>query len=361
MFSFTARAQLVEYSTEILQLDPDVRVESVTRDGTDLEIVHLGNGQHIEIPVDAALKQGLKPEEFEGARENARLVYEGLVRALASNEFNGTMTIGQDSTAVVLDSTVDGVKVKRFSWFRAWLRQRLTTGVMAMDPSLMKTVPEGLSVDRKFVRFLRVAWQFVLVETVHAGVDYWDRFWSAPKLVEFGLSVDVKVEPQVFIGKFNPTQKVRALRNSYALGLELSFDKSKKRFHIRSRLRREKGSGGLGMPAAKLEFKLFQTDGTHKAQGGQSWYPISPPVASFVLDRDFGGHYFAQGITFGVNSGDLIPGSTLTNTFATYAQKENAVDLRVIPQKVETLFDQAVTKALTPMRAPTCSALFAAI
>jgi hypothetical protein len=220
-------------------------------------------------------------------------------------------------------------------------------------------IPKDFTAFQKTKRALFIAWQFAWVETVHSGIRYYDNIKAAPKFVEFGVSVDVKVEPQVFIGKFNPTQKVKALRNSYALGFELSFDRKTKRVAIRTRLRREKGAGGLGLPAAKLELKMFETDGTHRVQGGQSWYPISPPFASFVLDRDHGGHYFAQGITFGANTGDLIPGSTLTNTFANYQQKENAIDFRRIPKHVENVIDHAVTSVLTPVRAPMCSSLFA--
>ncbi len=362
-FSVSSRASsFIEYSPEILQLDPDVRVESVTRDGQDLEIVRLGNGQSVEIPVDPALKQGLKPEEFNELREASRVVYENMVRVITSDHFNGLMSFSNTGAAVVLSAKAGDTKLKRFNWFRTKLRQGLTTGIMTMDPDLMKSVPSNLTVDQKLARFLKVAWQFVIVETVHAGIQYYDKFWSAPKLVEFGISIDVKVEPQIFIGKFNPTQKVKALRNSYALGLEMSFDFKRMRGMIRTRLRREKGAGGLGLPAAKLELKIFQTDGTHRVQGGQSWYPISPPFASFVLDRDRGGHYFAQGITIGANSGDLIPGSTLTNTFANYQQIENPIDLKIIGEKAQEAFDAAATtllSPLTPTRAPMCSSLFA--
>jgi|GEM_PF-6720654 len=324
----------VESTVETVQLDPQVRVESVTRDGQDLEVVHLGNGQDVEIPVDSKVFANLNPGDAEAAKEEAREVYEIFVKGITSNEFSGVMDITPGDQAQVVRTSINGQPKKRFPIFRAWLRQRITTGAMAMNMDMYKPAPEGLKANEKLVRFLKLSWQFVLVETVHAAIDYYDQLKTSPRLVEFGVSIDFKIEPQIFIGKFNPTQKVKALRNSYALGFEFSFDKAKKRASFRTRLRREKGSGGLGLPAVKFEAKLFQTDGTHRVQGGKSWYPVSPPVASFVFDRDHGGHYFAQGLTFGFNTGDLIPGSTLTNTFADYQQKENVIKFSQIPKSL---------------------------
>lgn len=372
LMSFAARAQsLVEYSTETLQLDPEVRVESITRpDGVDIEIVHLGNGQTVEIPVEKSALEGLNSADAQAAREEAREAFEVFVRGVTSPDFNGAMDISSDGRGEVLASKVDGQPVKRFglvsAWLndktkpaRIWLRQRLTTGIMANDPEMYKPAPEGIAGKAKLARMLKLAWQFVLVETVHAGFNYYDRFKAAPKMVEFGLSFDLKIEPQIFIGKFNPTQKVKALRNSYAFGVEFSFDKQAKRGRFRTRLRREKGSGGLGLPAAKVEGKFFVTDGTHNVQGGQSWYPISPPFASFVLDNDHAGHYFALGLTVGANTGDLIPGSTLTNTFANYQQKENAIDFASLPKKAAQAIQSLGPTGSSPIGAPmTCSALF---
>jgi hypothetical protein len=370
MFSFGARAlpgnlspeSSTQYSLQRISLDPEVRVESITRGGEDVEVVHLGQGEDVEIPVDMSIAKSLTPSQASEAREDSRRMLEGVAHAITSEEFNGEMAVDEDGTAEVLTATVDGVKAKRNPIFRQWLRRKLTTGWHEIRPDIMKGVPAGLSRMQKMKHMLQMAWQFAWVETVHSAIAYYDGFKAdRSKLVEFGLSVDLKIEPQIFIGKFNPTQKVKALRNSYALGLEVSFDKSKKRVIIRTRLRREKGSGGLGLPAAKLELKVFETDGTHRVQGGQSWYPVSPPFASFVLDRDHGGHYFAQGITFGANTGDLIPFSTLTNTFADYQQKENALSLRSIPMKISSAFTSSTTPSTPPSSgAMVCSALFAA-
>ena len=102
MFSFGAHAQIVEYSTEMVRLDPEVRVESITRDGVDLEVVHLGNGEIVEIPVDMSLAKNLSYADARDAREDSRRLLEGFTHAISSSEFNGIMDIDENGQAEVV-------------------------------------------------------------------------------------------------------------------------------------------------------------------------------------------------------------------------------------------------------------------
>ena len=333
-----AKAQEVVYAPGTIAAASGTRVSIINRDGQEFQVVRFADGDSIESPIDwkAAEVDGveLRPEEKATSLEDAREILELTLNQVFSDDFNGEMT-SDGKTSEVLDATFEGVPLKRDNWLKR---------AFTINPELNKPLPKGMKTTAKMKRFAQNAWQFIFVETVHAGIDYVQRFKRAPKMIEFGFSTDIKVEPQIFIGKFNPTQKVKALRHSYGLALEISFNRQTKRLAIHTRLRREKGSGGLGLPSAKIEFKIFETDGTKGVQGGRSWYPVSPPLASFVFDRDHQGHYFAQGITFGLNTGDLIPGSTLTNTFADYQQVKDPVDFaKVMKRALPTKRTSALT------------------
>lgn len=348
--SSAAAVSEMNLSLAELEIESSVKVETVKslEAGTEI-LVHLPNGENIEIPVNLAGTDSLSPEEKEKAIEDAREILELTTNAILSDEFNGAMVVGTDQLANVLEASPDSVKALRHNWLKR---------AFQINPEMYRPMPKGLPFPDKFKRFISMSWQFIFVETVHAAIDYYKNIRSAPEFLEFGISVDLKIEPQIFIGKFNPTGKVKALRRSYGLALELGFNKVSRRLFLRTRLRRERGSGGLGLPAVKAELKVFQTDGTRSAQGGQSWYPVSPPVASFVLDRDHSGHYFAQGLTIGFNTGDLVPGSTLTNTFAHYQQTQDAVRLDVLPSLIHENLKKA-TRLILPRGPRTCTDLFA--
>jgi hypothetical protein len=208
-------------------------------------------------------------------------------------------------------------------------------------------MPKGLKASQKLVRLLQMTWQFVFVETIHAGINYYkDMRKTSPRFTEFGIALDFKLEPQVFIGKFNPGKNIKVMSRNYALFFEVSYSRTQHKVMVRTRYRREQGAGGLGLPGAKAELKVFQSDETRGAYKGKGWYPVSPPLLSFVLDSSE--HYFAQGITIGLNSGDLVPGSTLTNTFTQFVQTENDLRLVEAPKVVSDTFVNLANRAFQP-------------
>ena len=264
------------------------------------------------------------------------------MRGALSEDFAGSIVLDEMGGASVLAVDPAIATAKPVNLFKR---------LFAFNHDAYKPMPKNLSAIGRLTRLVKLAWQFVFIETIHAGIDYYKQIGRvSPKFTEFGIAVDFKIEPQVFIGKFNPTQKVRLLSRNYALFFEISYSKTQHRVMVRTRFRREKGAGGLGLPGAKAEVKVFQSDETHMPYRGKSWYPISPPVLSLVLDSS--DHYFAQGFTVGVNSGDLIPGSTLTNTFTDFAQGENLIKFEEVPQAVVETFVRTANGILPRSLAP---------
>jgi hypothetical protein len=314
------------YTTQA-QVNSEIKVESSQRNGEELQLVYLPDGHFIEIPVDLnsfeISKSGLTINQIAEAREESREVLELTLRGLLSDDF---------TTAIALDTTNEAVTLKPSKSKPDSKPINIFKKIFAYNHQLYSPAPKNLSAPLKLKRFVQTLWQFVFVETIHASANYYKEYKSvAPRFTEFGIALDLKVEPQIFIAKFNPTQKVKILSRSYAIFFEVAYSRTEKRLMLRSRFRKEKGAGGLGLPAIKGELKVFQSDGVKTAYRGKSWYPVSPPVASFVLDSSQ--HYFAQGITIGVNTGDVIPGSTLANTFTEFVQSESRFEIEEVQQK----------------------------
>ncbi len=326
--------------TKKVSVNTDIRIEPTTRNGEDFEIVHLPNGEFVEIKVDlnssAIVNSQLNPNEINQLREESRKALELTLRAVLSEDFNGAISVNDINEAVVINLSEKSDKQKPVNLFNK---------VFAYNNDLYRAAPSNLRASEKLKRFIQMAWQFVFVETLHAGVKYFKQFELVrPRFTEFGFAMVFKIEPQVFIGKFNPTQKIKKLSRNYALYFEISYDRIARKINLRTRYRREKGTGGLGLPAFKAELKIFESDGADKAYKGKSWYPISPPLVSFALDSSE--HYFAQGITIGFNTGDLVPGSTLTNTFTQFVQRtDHVISVTEVPRAVSVQFENAISNS----------------
>lgn len=358
-FSSPVRADesaINSWTTSAAQIDPEIRVESITRNNDLYEVVHLPGGETVEIPVDmdaAEIRQsGLSTADLNAAREESREILELSLRGLLSNDFGGEIVVGEQGEAATLSPVTSNSSNRSFNFFKKFFE---------FNHEVYKPMPRGLRVSQKARRLLQMTWQFVFVETVHAGIDYYRQMsQAAPRFIEFGIAVDFKLEPQIFVAKFSPTKKIKALSRNYALFFEISYSRALHRVMVRTRFRREKGAGGLGLPAVKAELKFFESDGARSPYKGKAWYPISPPVLSFVLDSS--DHYFAQGITIGINSGDLVPGSTLTNTFTEFAQGENLIKFQDIPHQAAEAFSRAARGILPHAKPPVhkvmCSQLF---
>ncbi len=328
----------------------EIRIESTVRDGQNVEILHLPDQETLELstPLSSAelAELQLSPEQIELAREDARQVLELTLKGALSKEFTGDISTTLNGPALALKPNDPATNRTVSDFFK-----RLFYSPSSNSPSISRKVSE------KFKQSIRNIWKFVFIETLQAGRDYYRQFKNnRSRFTEFGLALDIKLEPQIFISKFNPTQKIKLFSRSYGLFLEISYSRTEKRVMIRTRYRQEKGTGGLGLPAMKAEFKFFESDGRRGAYRGKSWYPISPPLVSFVLDSS--SHYFAQGITIGINSGDLVPGSTLTNTFTQFVQTDNTqINLeRFVPTRDGLVdFQQRVLRVKPTIR--TCQQL----
>lgn len=301
----------------------DVRIEGAIRDGRPIEILHLPDQEtlELEVPLDSPelAETQLSPEQVDLAREDARKILELTLKGALSNEFTGDISTAENGPTIGLQPDDPNTSKKVSGFFK-----RIFFSQGSDSPSLNRRVSE------KFKQSIRAVWKFVFVETAKAGVDYYRQFKkNRSRFTEFGIALDIKLEPQVFISKFNLTKKIKLFSRSYALFLEISYSRTAKRVMVRTRYRREKGTGGLGLPALKAEFKFFESDGNRGTYRGKSWYPVSPPLVSFVFDSS--SHYFAQGITVGFNSGDLVPGSTLTNTFTEFVQTDNTRQVLELP------------------------------
>jgi hypothetical protein len=316
-------------------VDQGIHVESKTIDGREVEIVRLSDGIPFEIPAHLDSREvresGLTLDEVAQAREQAREALELTLRGLASDDFNGEMIVDADGTAQTLEVSKDGKKLAP---------KNIMKQMFAFNHGVYQPMPKGLTATATVKRFAMMAWQFVLVETIHAGIAYYKQFRRvAPRFNEFGIAFDLKIEPQLFVAKFNPTKRFKATSHNWAAYFEIAYSFKLKRALIHTRFRKEKGSGGLGAPALKAELKIFESDGTKAPYKGKAWYPISPPIASFVLDSSE--HYFAQGITIGFNSGDLIPFSTLTNTFTDFVQVNDSVNFVEVPHMAVEALNRA--------------------
>lgn len=348
-----AWAEVTDYAMVPARLDNNIRVESVQKNNGQYEVVQLPDGSIVEIPITITPAQiyqsGFTFDQVEEVREQARETLELTLKGVLSEDFSGQIIVGNQEAAVLKPK---GSKTLNF------FKKLFAYNNQAYEP-----IPKDLKPTQKLTSLVKMVWQFVFVETIHAGIDYYKQIKRVgPRFNEFGIAVDFKIEPQIFVGKFNPTQKFKVLSKSYALFFEVSYSRTLHRVMLRSRFRREKGSGGLGLPAVKAELKVFQSDGKDQAYKGKAWYPISPPLVSFVLDSSE--HYFAQGITVGLNTGDLVPGSTLTNTFTEFVQTENHIQLNDVPQQATDMVLRAANGILPqaqPVQIKMCSQLFSLI
>lgn len=339
------------FSVGPAKVSSEITVESKTIDGEAVEIVHLPDNESFTISagIDAqALRaSGLTDLQIAEIREDSREALELTMRGVLSPDFGGALVVGENGDAAAIQIKENGVNEKPVNLFKK---------LFAYNHSVYKAAPAGLSKLAHLKRFAQMVWQFVFIETIHAGIEYYKGFRGAvPRFNEFGIALDFKIEPQVFIAKFNPTAKIKSLSRNYAFFFEISYSRLHHRVMLTTRFRREKGAGGLGLPALKVEAKIFETDGFQQPFKGKAWYPISPPLVSFVLDSSE--HYFAQGVTIGVNSGDLVPGSTLTNTFTTFVQNQGSLSVSEVPTRTAQALTQAA-RLLLPARPAACQAIF---
>lgn len=341
-----------EWQATSAHIDSEIKVESAQRNGEEFQLIYLPDGQVIEIPVNLntpeIVKSGLSKTQISEAREEAREILELTLRGVLSEDF---------SSAIALDNTNEAIALKPLNTNSEKKPVNIFKRIFQYNHELYSPAPVNLAGTAKLKRIAQMIWQFVFVETIHAGANYYKQLKSvAPRFTEFGIAVDIKIEPQVFIAKFNPTQKVKILSRSYAIFFEIAYSRTEHRLMVRTRYRREKGAGGLGLPALKGELKIFQSDGTKTPYKGKSWYPVSPPIVSFVLDSS--NHYFAQGITIGINSGDVIPGSTLTNTFTQFVQGESHFHVEEVYQKATEIVARTTQRVRPRAAHMQCSQLF---
>ena len=335
-----------------IPVNADIKVESTNKNGQEIQIIYLPDGQQIIIPFEISpsdiSKSGITPEEVVKVREESREILELTLKGLLSDDFSSAIAVDQTNEALTLKPEQLDKDKKPVNIFKK---------IFEYNHDLYQPSLAPLSSTAKLKRVIQQIWQFVFIETLYAAKNYYRQFKNiSPKFTEFGIAIDIKLEPQVFIAKFNPTQKVKILSRSYALFFELAYSRTEHRLMVRTRYRREKGSGGLGLPAIKGEFKIFQTDGTKSAYKGKSWYPVSPPVVSFVLDSSK--HYFAQGITIGINSGDIIPGSTLANTFTEFVQSESHFNIEDVYNRTSETIARTTTRNSRRINKLMCSQLF---
>lgn len=346
------------------EVSKDITVTSETVNGVEVEVIRLATGEAFVIPAaveDASVvNSGLTAAEFAVAREEARDALEQTLRGVMSPDFNGEIVVSSEGAATVQAPASLDLKKTRFAKVKSFLRHPLSATKTWFNGYVanyqVAAFSREASVAKNTLTAWRTFWKFFFIETVRAGIDYKrNMVRDSSRFTQYGFSVDLKIEPQVFLGKFNPTAKVKQLSHSFSLSLEISWNAKTKKVFLRKRFRREKGVGGLGLPAIKAEAKFFQSDDHEKSYKGKSWYPVSIPVVSFVLDSSE--HYYAQGLTVGLNGSDLIPLSFLTNTFTDFVQSQDSIEASEIPK----MTSEALAKSPLRFRAPrqmTCSALF---
>ncbi|MBL7688568.1 MAG: hypothetical protein JNJ49_11075 [Bdellovibrionaceae bacterium] len=301
-FSLHAQAAdpVVQWKSDVISLGQHVVIETETTPQNILTTVIMNDGRRVQLdPVPRPTwSLGLSPKDETAAREEAaRILDTSIELALEGRLAENSVVEGGRVATVVLNqewAATQGVGEVNPA-------QGQIPGAEVLNPRASQGV---ISKFKAFFSFLNRA---IVLSTRDAYKEYRAmRTLQKGKTAEWGIQVVFKPEVQVGVGSVNITRNL-------PLVISIGYNKTLGRVVFRKGYRKEgMGEGSAMSVGAKVEVRFYRRHEGAVRIEGSSWYPPFIPIMSLVADSSPG--YSSEGIAFGFNIADVIPGTYLMNT-----------------------------------------------
>lgn len=296
-----AQEPLSPWQTEVTSLGNSVIVQTVKiAGGATLTTVVFVDGRRIELdplpPLSGA--KALTPQAELAVRVESAKILDAAIELALADRLPGNVE--------VQDSRVAELKLNP-AWAEAQGGQEVSLVPEQMPGSEVLNPRASSSVLTKFKKFFSFLNHALFISTYNAYQDFRaTRRQHKGQDQERGIQIILKPEVQIGMGSIN---YMRALPMVFSI----SYDRKLRRVIFRRAIRKERmGEGSAISLGLKLEFRFFRRlEGALQFEG-TTWYPPSPPF--FGLVADSAPRYSSEGLVFGINVADFIPGSTVLNT-----------------------------------------------
>ena len=311
VFSSQAQAADTEpiWKTDVINLGQHVVIETETTQQNVLTTVILNDGRRVQLdPVPRPTwSPTLNEKDEKAAREEAaRILDTSIELALEGRLAENSVVEGGRVATVMLNR--EWAATQGLSEVNPGLGQ--IPGAEVLNPHAKKTVME------KFKTFFSFINRAVVLSTRDAYKEYRAmRTLQKGKTAEWGIQVVFKPEVQVGVGSVNITRNL-------PLVISIGYNKTLGRVVFRKGYRKEgMGEGSAMSVGAKVEVRFYRRHEGAVRIEGSSWYPPFIPMVSLVADSSPG--FSSEGIAFGLNIADVIPGSYLMNTVNRFVEMDS--------------------------------------
>lgn len=316
----------------------------------------LPDGTSIELlPAIPVSDKSLSPKEIESAAEDTRQILQSMSRIILSQKSVTHAVIKNDSyraiTMSVDTSWLQANGFREMDPLKAALEekpfqttenakgpletaQNLDISVIA-DPTAQV---QAQSQSRGLPAVERVCLLFSFLRDVvyTSTIDAYRRHRAGDlniksQVEEFGFQIGLRAELIVGLGKFN-------VAKSLPLVFSVGYNRKQRTLVFRRGVRKETMSDGSALSIGlKLEFRRYRlmAESAYAADPrpgfasvkGHSWYPPSIPILTPVMDTAPG--FQSEGIAFGFNFADAIPGTYLMNTVTSFSEEQRVFSAQV--------------------------------
>lgn len=327
--------------------------------------MRLPDGTRIELlPSVPVATKSLTPLEVESAVEDTRQILQSLSRIILSQKSVTHAVIKNESYSAITMSVdtawLNANNLREMDPLKAALQEKpfQTTGdekgpleiAQNVETSvLQESKARNLTVGertRLLFSFLRDA---IYTSTIKAYTRHRaGNLNISSQVEEFGFQIGLRAELIVGLGKFN-------VAKSLPLVFSVGFNRKQRTLVFRRGVRKETMSDGSALSIGlKLEFRRYRlmAESAYAADPrpgfanvkGHSWYPPSIPILTPVMDTAPG--FQSEGLAFGFNFADAIPGTYLMNTVTSFSEEQRVFSAQV-PNATEFMqrLDQQVFRS----------------
>lgn len=331
----------------------------------------LPNGEVLDLPQSTpVVTRGLSPQDLSMAAEDTRVVLKAVAQVIEGCANCASGTVDEDGFARAMEVEKMWAAMQKLRGFDP-IHDAINGEVSGRETSAAIIASRDKAVAvQTYRQRLQNFWQFVrdavYTSTIEAyRVHRAHHAQMKGHIQEWGIQFALRAEIQVGIGKFSITK-------NYPMLFNFGYNRVKKSLVFRRSIRSEKMAGGTAFSVGgKVEIKFYrasadQLDAADERAGyaaahGQSWYPPSLPMISLVFDSAPG--YQGEGLAFGFNLADLIPGAYLMNTVTSYKEEQRVYSTplpepQVWMKRMQAQLNDSSNMFAGASRGARCEALF---
>lgn len=341
-------ATIPYWTSSVMRLPNQVTVAVKGNRNQATMLIHLGNGQTIELDPITNIPANLAEREAGQVIEETRFVMEATARALLSGRV--------DSYALVRGASMELLSLDRSAPALSGVQPiNIAYGLLGEMPNLANIsgspIAAGAPLNPAKLARLKAVFSFIndamVLSTVHAARHHFSSE-KKERVTEWGLQLGLRADLQFAFGRFNVTK-------NFPWVLHIGYNRDRREIGLRVSFRHELMHAGaaanVGVSLSVKRYVRYQTSGGVTPDSGpvqgRVWNPpnvlnvfglfssvaVGPVGAvlgmfNSVLDAAPG--YRATGLSF--TPTDAIPGTSTLNTVNQFSER----DLRVFAIPIPT-------------------------